>query len=235
MFYLLLFLLFISVFPLISHASQNQSITPSASSSQQLVPTVLVSTQPSEPEPVVTTPREFKGTFTITNFPWKPEFANVKSADYKNLKASLETELNNALENAISGFVMCVVQWFIKGSVITHFAVYVNGNHELNSEKLQNILLGAWSSNSLASYSLEKITVEAEQTQDEQATEATIMFLKWELWKIISLGAAVIVFILLIVILVLIVSLVALVLELFSVECRKTKGGKKLPCCDWSE
>ena len=90
--------------------------------------------------------------------------------------------------------------------MITHFAVYVTGNQDLTSEKLQNILIGAWSSGSLASFSLENIIVESEESQDEQATEETGTFFTWELWKIIALGGLLIVLILLILIIVLLVS-----------------------------
>ena len=122
------------------------------------------------------------------------------------LKSSLEEELNNALENVVPDFVLCVVQWFNKGSVITHFAVYVSGNPDLTPDKLHALLLGALSSGSLANFTLENITVEPEQSRDEKATEETETFLKWELWKIVSLGGLLIVFILLLCILGLMVS-----------------------------
>ena len=157
----------------------------------------------------ITRPKEFKGRFTVENMQWKPEYADVKSNEYKTLKASLETELNSALEYKISGFVMCVVQWFNKGSVITHFAVYVSETSDLTSDKLHTILLGALS---LANFTLENITVEQEQGRDEKATEETETFLKWELWKIVSLGGLLIVFILLLCILGLMVSTTSLIL-----------------------
>lgn len=194
---------------LLSQASQNQSSnTPSPTSTQQAAassasPTQLPEANANQP---FTRPREFKGRFTITNKSWKTEYGNVKSSEYSTLKASLESELNNALENAIPGFVTCVVQWFNRGSVITHFAVYVTGNQDLTSEKLQNILIGAWSSGSLASFTLENIIVESEESQDEQATEETGTFFTWELWKIIAFGGLLIVLILLILIIVLLVS-----------------------------
>lgn len=204
-------LTFILVLSLLSQSSQNQSfVSPSPTSTQQpatsssaVSPTQLTGPNVNRP---VTRPKEFKGRFTITNMSWKPEYANVKSSEYSNLKASLERELNNTLENAIPGFVMCVAQWFNKGSVIAHFVIYVSGNQELTSEKLQMLLLGAWSSGSLTNFSLENITVEKEQIQNEQTTEETKTFLRWELWKIISLGGLLIVFILLVFILGLLVS-----------------------------
>ena len=154
-----------------------------------------------------TRPQEFTGRFTIKHIPWKSKYADIKSNESTTLKSSLEAELNNALEKAIQGFVTCVVQWFSQGSVITHFAVYVNRDSYLTAEKLQMILLRAWSSGSLSTFSLEEITVESQQSENEEATKETATFLKWELWKVISIGSAVIVFILLLCILGLVVSL----------------------------
>lgn len=160
----------------------------------------------------ITRPKEFKGRFTVANTPWKAEYADVKSSDYKMLKSSLEEELNDVLEKAIPGFVLCVVQWFNKGSVITHFAVYVSGNPDLTPDKLHTFLLGALSTGSLANFTLENITVQPEQSRGEEATEETETFLKWELWKIVSLGGLLIVFILLLCILGLMVSSRSLIL-----------------------
>lgn len=153
-----------------------------------------------------TRPQEFTGRFTIKDVPWKSEYADTKSNEYTTLRSSLEAELNIALEKAIQGFVTCVVQWFSQGSVITHFVVYVNRDSYLTSEKLQMILLGAWSSGSLSSFSLEEITIESQQSENEEASTETATFLKWELWKVISVGNAVIIFILLLCILGLVVS-----------------------------
>lgn len=155
-------------------------------------------------EVVVTKPREFKGKFTITNIPWKSQYANVKSPEYNSLKSSLETVLNNALENKISDFIMCVVQWFNKGSVITDFVIFLKGNSELSNEGLQRIMSDISSSGSLANFSLGNIVMESQPTQDPtEGTEAPLMI---ELWKIISIGGLLIVFILLIFILGLLVS-----------------------------
>lgn len=155
-------------------------------------------------EVVVTKPREFKGKFTITNIPWKSQYANVKSSEYNSLKSSLETVLNNALENKISDFIMCVVQWFNKGSVITDFVIFLKGNSELSNEGLQRIMSDISSSGSLANFSLGNIVMESQPTQDPtEGTEAPLMI---ELWKIISIGGLLIVFILLIFILGLLVS-----------------------------
>lgn len=174
----------------------------SSSSSSSVSPTE--NTEAVNKDVVVTRPREFKGRFTITNIPWKSQYANVKSPEYNSLKSSLETVLNNALENKISGFIMCVVQWFNKGSVITDFVVFVKENSELSSEGLQRIMSDISSSGPLGNFSLGNIFIKSQPAQDPtEGTEATLMI---ELWKIISIGGLLIVFILLIFILGLLVS-----------------------------
>ncbi|XP_078348764.1 uncharacterized protein LOC144633771 isoform X2 [Oculina patagonica] len=212
-----LFLL-IGVLSIVSQSSENESSIAPSATSQHTIMTITPSPSSSSSssssvsptqntragdldnrDVVVTRPREFKGRFTITNIPWKSQYSNVKSPEYNSLKSSLETVLNNALENKISDFIVCVVQWFNKGSVITDFAVFVKGNSELSNEGLQRIMSEISSSGSLANFSLGNIVMESQPTQDPtEGTEAPLMI---ELWKIISIGGLLIVFILLIFIL----------------------------------
>lgn len=188
------------------HAVMTMTLSPSAvspSSSSSLSPTENTKAGDLGNKDVIARPREFKGRFTITNISWKSQYANVKSPEYNSLKSSLETVLNNGLENKISGFVMCVVQWFNKGSVITDFAIFVKGDTELTNERLQRVISEVSSSGSLGNFSLGNIVMESQPTQEPEESEAPLMI---ELWKIISLGGLLIVFVLLVFILGLLVS-----------------------------
>lgn len=115
--------------------------------------------------------------------------------------------MDSALQNTVAGYIMCVVQWFNKGSVITDFVVFVSGNEKLTPDELQkDIFRASSSSGSLANFTLENIVIESQQSQRTDETEDTEAPAIIELWKIITFGGLLVVFVLLVFILGLLVS-----------------------------
>ena len=210
---------FFSVLPVLTQGRQNQSdvshiITSISPSPTITAPTSSIASPIKDDEDLnanregnIVSPREFKGRFAITNIDYKPQYANVKSDEYKTLKDSLEKALDSSLENTVPGYIMCAVRWFYKGSVITDFVVFVNGNENVSPEELQKAIVSASSTGSLANFKLKNVVIESPQDQrsgeNEDNKGSMIMI---ELWMIITFGGIVIVIVLLFFILGLLVS-----------------------------
>nr|XP_058951502.1 uncharacterized protein LOC131779006 isoform X1 [Pocillopora verrucosa] len=198
------------VLPVLTQGRQNQSDVSHIKTSISPSPTITAPTS-SIASPIkddedlnanregnIVSPHEFKGRFAITNIDYKPQYANVKSDEYKTLKDSLEKALDSSLENTVPGYIMCAVRWFYKGSVITDFVVFVNGNENVSPEELQKAIVSASSTGSLANFKLKNVVIESPQDQrsgeNEDNKGSMIMI---ELWMIITFGGIVIVIVLL--------------------------------------
>ncbi|XP_022778059.1 uncharacterized protein LOC111319580 [Stylophora pistillata] len=97
---------------------------------------------------------------------------------------------------------MCAVHWFNRGSVITDFVVFVNGNENVSPEELQKAIITASSTGSLGNFTLKNIVIESprdQRTGETEDTEGSMIMI--ELWMIITFGGIVIVAVLLIFIL----------------------------------